>query len=599
MNLSQQRNNDARSKEWDSPAADESRVRALEMLALQASSNYATDYMLQNYLFNTLGLDRATAYDLLVLLGVWSATKLGYWSRLTVHHRHQSFPSHVDDAAKKLAGTVPQHRDEARVQYAELPAYTIDDPSTRHIDDAISLERAADGSEWVHVHIADPSRLISPRSALDVEASLRTTAVYTPEGVHPMVPDCMAAGPLSLTSANATNYAMTFSAKLASSGEILDLKIAMSELHDVRAVPYDSVDRLLASDTAQLSSQREQQDGATMQRLWTLAQRRRELRIKNGAVILHIPKPAASVSTESASVRITTDASYARPSRIMVEEMMLLAGEVASRFAHDSRIAIPFRVQEQPLVELGVLRERLGAVGMPAELVPFFSMTFFNAARYSASAGRHFAVGFDQYTRVTSPIRRYADLLAHQQLRSFLETGKAALEHEAVARRVGWLDAITNQVKNNSRLAQRSWILAVLQRLLDGHSMRTNAVVLDWYQELQNLVCEVLLPELAFMRVAILIPLQVFDPAALLLQPPAQQLHMDADAATVVTTPTTNAAAAAGDFSWLRHGVTVPLEILTANPASLQFTLRMVDEQRHQSFETVAWPKAAFAVDAL
>ena len=75
--------------------------------------------------------------------------------------------------------------------------YSLDDAGTREIDDALSLERR-DGVDWIWIHIADPSRLIDIDSPLDQEARRRATSLYLAEGVMPMLPLELAAGPLSL-----------------------------------------------------------------------------------------------------------------------------------------------------------------------------------------------------------------------------------------------------------------------------------------------------------------------------------------------------------------------------------------------------------------
>lgn len=63
--------------------------------------------------------------------------------------------------------------DVGRVTFDSSPIFTIDSPSTVEVDDGVSLETRADGSEWIHIHIADPTRILTPNSTLDLSARTR------------------------------------------------------------------------------------------------------------------------------------------------------------------------------------------------------------------------------------------------------------------------------------------------------------------------------------------------------------------------------------------------------------------------------------------
>lgn len=63
-----------------------------------------------------------------------------------------------------------------------LPVYTIDSPTTVEVDDGLSVEfRGPDQKEWVLVHIADPTRWLTPNDELDLTARKRASTVYLPE----------------------------------------------------------------------------------------------------------------------------------------------------------------------------------------------------------------------------------------------------------------------------------------------------------------------------------------------------------------------------------------------------------------------------------
>ena len=111
------------------------------------------------------------------------------------------FSDEQEQVAQQLLEQIehPWPGDEARKDLTALVTYTIDDISTREIDDGLALEPRAEG-DWIWVHIADPARLIAPGSELDREARRRGTSLYLADGCQPMLPMALAADGLSLRS---------------------------------------------------------------------------------------------------------------------------------------------------------------------------------------------------------------------------------------------------------------------------------------------------------------------------------------------------------------------------------------------------------------
>ena len=85
-----------------------------------------------------------------------------------------------------------------RLDLTHLKVCTIDDESTREIDDGLSVEYLDDGTTKIWVHIADPTRIVDPGDELDLEARRRSTSLYLPTGMVPMFPSELATGPMSL-----------------------------------------------------------------------------------------------------------------------------------------------------------------------------------------------------------------------------------------------------------------------------------------------------------------------------------------------------------------------------------------------------------------
>ena len=108
---------------------------------------------------------------------------------------------HGEDAveeARRLGGAVKERDLKGRTDFRPDVTVTIDGEHARDFDDAITLERLANGNYWLGVHIADVAHYVPEGSALDEEAYDRGTSVYFPERAVHMFPSELATGLCSL-----------------------------------------------------------------------------------------------------------------------------------------------------------------------------------------------------------------------------------------------------------------------------------------------------------------------------------------------------------------------------------------------------------------
>jgi exoribonuclease-2 len=138
-------------------------------------------------------------------------------------------------------------------------------------------------------------------------------------------------------------------------------------------------------------------------------------------------------------------------SRTLVQEAMLLAGEAAARHALDHDIAFPFSTQEYSSTAV----EGAGLSAM------FAARRGLKRSQLRSVPGSHAGMGLEVYAQVTSPLRRYLDLVAHQQLRAHLR-GEALQDPEDVLQRVGEAESVTVDVRRCERLSRKHWTLVYL-----------------------------------------------------------------------------------------------------------------------------------------
>lgn len=177
-------------------------------------------------------------------------------------------------------------------------------------------------------------------------------------------------------------------------------------------------------------------------------------------------------------------------SRDLVREAMLMAGEAAARFSIEQDIPFPFVTQgasEKDNLVDNAAQPVSGARDLAGD---FAIRRTLKRSQISGQPAPHAGVGLPTYSRVTSPLRRYLDLVVHQQLRSYLQ-GEVLLGEQEMLERVGASEAVTGSLNYAERLARRHWTLVYFTQ---HPEWRGEGVLV----EKRGLRAKVIIPELAF-----------------------------------------------------------------------------------------------------
>ena len=404
------------------------------------------------------------AFDLMVALGLWDQHE-----NLAIRRQNISseFSADVYKATEQFLEMPPPDVDSAhRRDLTHLKVYTIDDESTSEIDDGLSLEVLEDGRDRIWVHIADPSRWVYPGDPLDQEAQRRTTTVYLPTGMIPMFPAELSTGPMSLTQGNIC-CALSFGIILSEDGALESYEIAVSQIKPTYRLTYDDVDEML-----ELGLQTE----AGLLKLAEWASIRQKWRHAQGAISIQLPESSIKVNGDQVTIDILPDSM----SRKLVAEMMILTGQVAARFGSEEGVPLPFRHQPQPdlpseedLLQLAPGPVRASAIRrcMPRSEV-------------GTTPFRHASLGLDSYCQVTSPIRRYSDLLAHFQIKAHLRGEELPFTASELNLLISIVTPVAYEATLVERQTNRYWTLEFLKQ----HSGEVwRALVLRWLREHENL----------------------------------------------------------------------------------------------------------------
>jgi len=386
---------------------------------------------------------REAAHAFLLAAGHWTPANNPYPARFNVPTDRPDFP----------IGPLP---DEPRRDLTHLLALAIDDAGSDDPDDALSLD-----SDRLWVHVADVAALAPPGSPADVEARNRAANLYLPEGAARMLPEEMTER-LAL-GRQSVSPALSLALAIRPDDAVELLEVTLSWIRVTRTT-YEAAE-------AQL-------DDSPYRELLALAERRRARRIANGAVEIDLPEVKVRVCEDGAVV--------VKPlpplrSRELVREAMLMAGEAVGQLGVAAGLPLAYTVQDSPQ-ELEARPE--GLAGM------FAQRRAMQRSRPSTAPGRHAGLGLDVYVQVTSPLRRYLDLLAHQQLRVYLR-GEPPLDTAEVTLRLGTADAISGAVRAAERQSIQHWTLVYL---LQHPAWRGEGIVVE--QKPGREV--VLIPELAW-----------------------------------------------------------------------------------------------------
>ena len=363
----------------------------------------------------------------------------------------QEFPEDVLEEAHAYDNAVIDQAEAAkRLDLRAIPIFTIDSAETKDIDDAISLQKLADGYE-LGVHIADVSHYVRPGSALDTEAFERATSIYYADKVIPMLPTQLSNGICSL---NQGEERLAFSClmRLDEQGNISSYKFVKTVICSRVKGVYKEINALLAPEEGTDLSELQAKYAAVADQLPVmdeLYRKRMELRKKRGGMDIESTEAKFIMDENGRCIDIVKR--ERGTSECMIEEFMLLANQCAANAGRTNKVPFVYRVHEAPDAEkMEKLSATLLACGLNAkfknpiptqlELAALLDETrgqpiqipvhtgilrSMQKARYAPQPLGHYGLVLADYAHFTSPIRRYPDLAIHRILSELLQGASA------------------------------------------------------------------------------------------------------------------------------------------------------------------------------
>ena len=359
---------------------------------------------------------------------------------IRAHELPHQWPKQVIEQMQAFTTEVDEKEKQNRVDLRKTPLVTIDGEDAKDFDDAVYCESKPSGWRLV-VAIADVSHYVQRESALDKEAYNRSTSVYFPEHVIPMLPEGLSNGLCSLLPKQ-DRLCMACEIFVSHEGKVTRSRFFEAVMHSHARLTYTEVAAMLVDNNQKI---RKKYSHLTphLEELYRLYKVLRLQRERRGTIDFESREYKFIFGEERKIEKIVPTQS--NDAHRLIEECMILANTTAAKFLKRKKIPSLLRVHDGPKTEkIAELKTFLSERGLTLEggkkpkpihfkqlltsikqrpdahLIQMVLLRSLSQAVYSPESKGHFGLALNPYTHFTSPIRRYPDLLVHRAIRHCL-----------------------------------------------------------------------------------------------------------------------------------------------------------------------------------
>ncbi len=359
---------------------------------------------------------------------------------LRSHELPYLWPEDLLNEIKALSEEVPDSAKENRVDLRDTALVTIDGEDARDFDDAVYCKKTPKGWKLL-VAIADVSHYVQVNSELDKEAKNRSTSVYFPEQVIPMLPEILSNGLCSLNP-HVDRLCMVCELYIDQQGKVLRTRFFDAVMRSHARLTYTEVAKMLVDGDVALA-EKYSHVMPHLRELYALYKVMRISREERGAMDFDTQETRIVFGNNRKIEKIIPV--VRNDAHKLIEEFMITANSAAARYLNAKKIPKLLRIHEGPSADkLLNLKTFLGELGLKfgggvnptpldymhlvdavkdrpdAHLIQTVLLRSMSQAVYSPDLKGHFGLALDAYAHFTSPIRRYPDLLVHRAIRHCL-----------------------------------------------------------------------------------------------------------------------------------------------------------------------------------
>lgn len=378
--------------------------------------------------------NRPAVAKIIEVLGDYADSGMEIEIAVRKHHLPHQFSEACAKAAKKIPDHVRKTDLKGRVDLRDLPLVTIDGETARDFDDAVFAEKIGRNYRLV-VAIADVSHYVRPDDAIDTDAQERSTSVYFPRRVIPMLPENLSNGICSLNP-DVERLCMVCDMVVTYAGNIKEYRFYPAVMRSHARLTYNQVWKWISDDLDH--PHKAQID--TLYKLFKILQKKR---FERGAVEFESVETQMLFDDNGKIEKIVPV--VRNNAHKLIEECMLAANVCAADFLLKNKHTALFRNHLGPTPEkLATLREQLGLLGLQlgggdnpspkdyaalaeqfkgrpdTELLQVMMLRSMQQAVYEPHCEGHFGLAYEAYAHFTSPIRRYPDLTVHRAIKAVL-----------------------------------------------------------------------------------------------------------------------------------------------------------------------------------
>ncbi|MCX7086437.1 MAG: ribonuclease R [Methylococcales bacterium] len=375
------------------------------------------------------------------ILGAHMAPGMEIEMAIRSHELPNQWPATLLKEIASLSPEVPEAAKQDRVDLRKTPLVTIDGEDARDFDDAVYAQKTPKGWKLL-VAIADVSHYVAVNSALDLEAKNRSTSVYFPEQVIPMLPEILSNGLCSINP-QVDRLCMVCELTISDAGDVSRTRFFEAVMRSHARMTYTDVAKILVDGDKPLAK-KYAEVLPHLQQLHALYKVMRVKRDERGAMDFDTLETKI-VFGENRKIEQIVPVQR-NDAHKLIEEFMITANMAAARYLNRKKMPRLLRVHEGPGEEkLLALRTFLSEAGLhlgggakptpldymhivnsvkdrpDAHLIQTVLLRSMSQAVYSPEAKGHFGLALDAYAHFTSPIRRYPDLLVHRAIRHCLQ----------------------------------------------------------------------------------------------------------------------------------------------------------------------------------
>lgn len=358
------------------------------------------------------------------------------------HNLVEEWTNKTSRMVNKLPSEVIHNEIINRVDLRDLPFVTIDGEDAKDFDDAVYAHKSSTDGWKLYVAIADVSYYVRPNSSLDKEAQERSTSVYFPGYVIPMLPEKISNELCSLKP-NTNRLALICEINISASGKLTRYKFYSAVINSKARLTYTEVAQLFDRKEININDKLPELTPYlfNLYGLYKTLENARKLR---GAIDFDTIESQIILNEhQHISAIIPRQRNSAHK---LIEECMLLANVATARFIEKNKALAPFRVHSAPpshkVDDLKAYLQNLGISFKPKKSgatpndysqmldsvkhredfnnIQLMTLKSMSQAFYTPDNNGHFGLAYPAYSHFTSPIRRYPDLLTHRIIKSII-----------------------------------------------------------------------------------------------------------------------------------------------------------------------------------